>query len=292
MSDVRPTDMERERAIHSLRESYARGDLDDEQFEEKLNALFAVQSSAELRELLPAPHGTVARVLAPEIAVSSNDVDLVERQLSTGERVEWIGKPGTKRRFVPEDLAFIVGGAIAVVFGVLWVIGLVNGSGAFPVFPFLVVGSGVTYGRFFGGSSRKRRTVYAVTNRRILTIVRNWKGGGETVTAFYLRSIPNISTKAGGNGRGSVDFGMPTPGRSRNTYGWDPFGQSRRQETGGLSFVDIDDPHGVADLVERLRDEAPAPNVVQEPEPPKRSLPRADARLPFPPSAPESNSEP
>src|SRR4249919_2286629 len=124
MDGVRATDAERERAIHSLRESYARGDLDDAQFEERLNALFAVQSSAELRELLPATPGTQAHVLASAIAVSSTEVDLVERHLSTGERVEWVGKPDPKKRFAPGDLPFIVSGVAAVVFGILWVVGL------------------------------------------------------------------------------------------------------------------------------------------------------------------------
>ena len=217
----RVTEGERERAIHSLRESYARGDLDDEQFEQRLNALFAVGTSAELRELLPAEHGELAHVLAPTVAASSTDVETVERRLSPGEHVEWVGRPDPARRFSAEDKRLVPVGLGLLAFAIFWLVGAAEASGFFAVvgIPFLAVAMYTAFGRFFFKANRKRRTIYAVTNRRVLEIVRNWRGGGESVTAVYLRSIPNISTNAVADGRGTVEFGITSPawGETANT---------------------------------------------------------------------------
>jgi hypothetical protein len=236
-----------------------------EQFEQKLNALFAVETSAELRELLPAQHGELAHVLAPAVAASSTDLDTVERHLSAGEHVEWIGKPDPSRRFTAEDKRWVPISLGICAFAIFWVVGAAEASGFFAVVgvPFLAVSFYLAFGRLFYKANRKRRTVYVVTNRRVLTVVRNWRGGGESLDAAYLRSIPNISTTAVANGQGTVEFGIASPvwAETYNT-GLDLF---RGQRAGGVAFYDIDDPQGVADLVERLRDAAPAPPVVNEP---------------------------
>jgi hypothetical protein len=77
---------------------------------------------------------------------------------------------------------------------------------------------------------------------------------GERVEATYLRSIPNIATSAAADGTGSVEFGLssPTNGWYANS-GMEFFGRGQTASV-GVSFYDIEDPRGVADLVERLRE--------------------------------------
>jgi hypothetical protein len=75
--------------------------------------------------------------------------------------------------------------------------------------PFVSMGLYFVAGRFFYNAYRKRRTLYAVTDRRVLIVVQRRRG--EAVDATYLRAIPNISTSAGSDGRGSVRFGNTSP---------------------------------------------------------------------------------
>jgi hypothetical protein len=93
-----------------------------------------------------------------------------------------------------------------------------------------------------------------VTDRRVLAIVRGRRG--ESVDAANLRSIPSVSTVVGADGSGSVEFGPSSPaGRFYGNTGMELF--ARGQASGALvSFLDIADARGVADLVERLRDSA------------------------------------
>ena len=133
-----------------------------------------------------------------------------------------------------------------------------DAGGAGPFFalggiPFVIIGLYFIFGRFIYKARRKRRTIYAVTNQRVMTIVTGRHD--ESVEATYLRSIPTISTSAVSSGCGSVEFGRPSP-----MAGW--YGNSGMEffargqtASSGVSFYDIEDPRGVADMVERLRDE-------------------------------------
>jgi uncharacterized membrane protein len=250
------TDAERERAIRNLRERYARGALTNEEFDEKLDKLFAAKSRAELAELVP-DHADWADAPPPEIVATGSDLDTVERHLSSGERIEWVGRPDTAKHFTRGDVFLVPFSIMWGGFSIFWEASAIAG-GAGPFFalwgiPFVVIGLYFIFGRFIYKARRKRRTIYAVTNRRVMTIVRGRHD--ESVDATYLRSVPNISTSAVSNGRGSIEFGLSSP-----MTGW--YGNSGMEffargqmASSGVSFYDIEDPRGVADLVERLRDQ-------------------------------------
>jgi uncharacterized membrane protein len=249
------TDAERERAIRSLRESYARGALTNEDLDEKLDALFAARSRAELAELMP-DHGDWADTPPPEIAASGSDLDTVEQHLSSAERIEWVGRPDPAKHFTRGDVFLVPFSIMWGGFSIFWEASAISG-GAGPFFalwgiPFVVIGLYFIFGRFIYKARRKRRTIYAVTNRRVMTIVKGRHD--ESVEATYLRSIPNISTSAVSNGDGSVEFGLSSPMTgSYGNSGMEFFARGQMASS-GVSFYDIEDPRGVADLVERLRD--------------------------------------
>jgi uncharacterized membrane protein len=248
------TEVEREGTIRALRESYARGDLTNEEFDDKLNALFAARTSAEIRELRPVVDDA-ADAPAPPGSADPADFETVERHVSSGEQIEWVGKPDPTKRFARGDSFLIPFSIMWGGFALFWEAAAISSGSAFAVLwgvPFVLIGLYMIFGRFIYKSSRKRRTTYAVTDRRVMTIVRGRRG--ESVEATYLRSIPNISTSAVAGGRGSVDFGLSLP-----MAGW--YGNSGMEFLGrgqmgsaGVSFLDIEDPRGVADLVERLRE--------------------------------------
>jgi hypothetical protein len=172
--------------------------------------------------------------------------------LSSGEHIEWVGRPDPTKRFTPADRFLIPFSLLWGGFSIFWLVGATLAGGLFGLFgiPFAALGLYFIFGRFIYKADRKRRTVYAVTDRRVLEIVAGRKG--ESVSAVYLRSIPNISSSVVSNGEGCVEFGISSRMESHyaNT-GMEFFG--RGSTSGGVSFFDIEDPDGVADLVERLR---------------------------------------
>jgi uncharacterized membrane protein len=249
------TEAERERTIRALRESYARGDLTNEEFDDKLNALFAAQTSAELRDLQPVSNGGWADAPAPVSTPNPADLDTVERHLSPGEQIEWVGKPDPAKRFTRGDAFLIPFSIMWGGFALFWEAAAISSGSGFAVLwgiPFVVIGLYMIFGRFIYKASRKRRTKYAVTNRRVMTIVRGRRG--ESVEATYLRSIPNISTTAAAGGRGSVEFGLSSPMTGWYANSGMEFLGRGQMASAGVSFFDIEDPRGVADLVERLRE--------------------------------------
>jgi hypothetical protein len=163
-----------------------------------------------------------------------------------------VGNPDPKKHFTPSDKYVIPFSLAFFAFAVFWVVGASAAGGAFGLFgiPFLAVALYNVFGRFIYKANRKRRTIYAVTNRRVLEIVRSRRG--ESVHATYLRSIPNISTSADSDGHGSIEFVTnQAPYAHLANSGMEFFAQGRL--AGGVNFYDIEDPQGVADLVERLR---------------------------------------
>ena len=249
-------DAERERAIRRLREIYAGGGLTNEEFDAKLDGLFAATSRAELVDLMPDDDADWADALPLDVVASESDLDAVERHLLPSERVGWIGRPDPTKHFTRGDVFLIPFSIMWGGFAIFWEATAIT-AGAGPVFalwgiPFVVIGLYFIFGRFIYKARRKRRTIYAVTNRRVMTLVRG--RSDESVEAAALSSIPNISTSAASNGHGTVEFG-PSSSPSNGWYGnsgMEFF--ARGQLMSGVRFYDIEDPRSVADLVERLRD--------------------------------------
>jgi hypothetical protein len=177
----------------------------------------------------------------------------VERHLSSGERVEWLGRPDPSKHFTRSDVFLVPFSILWCGFAVVWeTIAISSGGGvlfALWGIPFVALGLYFVFGRFVAKASRARRTIYAVTNRRVLTIVRGRRG--ESVEAMYLASIPSISTNAASNGRGSVEFGSSSQAGWYANTGMELLNRGR---PAGSGFYDIEDADGVADLVARLRD--------------------------------------
>jgi hypothetical protein len=190
------------------------------------------------------------------ISVSGSDLESIERHLSSGERVQWAGRPDPSTHVNRGDAFLIPFSIMWGGFAIFWEASSIAGGAPilFDLFgvPFVAIGLYFMVGRFAYKANRKRRTLYAVTNRRVMVIVHGRRG--EAVDAANLRTLPSVSTTVGADCSGSVEFGASSP-RAR------PYGNSgmelftRGQGSGALvSFFDIDDPQGVADLVERLRD--------------------------------------
>lgn len=113
--------------------------------------------------------------------------------LDPGERLVWVGAPAGGLRLTPKGIGMSVFGVFFFGFSVFWTLGaaaplwggftgeMPRGMGWFFIFfplfglPFVAVGGYMLFGHYFHDAWRRRRTRYALTDRR--AIVTSWAGG-------------------------------------------------------------------------------------------------------------------
>ena len=193
----------------------------------------------------------------------------LQPQLSAGERIQWAAMPNPRVLFHSDDwyqipLSLLWGG-----FAIFWEAGVLGwwetNSKPHPMswfmslwgIPFIVVGQYLIWGRFAWDAWLKRRTYYAITDRRVLIFQEGWKRQRQFT---YIDSIPEISCE--GDSVGTIWLGAKLPafgGRGTKTRGW-----SRLGITDGVpTLADIDDVdsvyHLILDLREKIRTKSNQP---------------------------------
>jgi hypothetical protein len=137
-------------------------------------------------------------------------------------------------------------------FAIFWEVSVIA-SGA-PLFfwlwgvPFVAVGLYLIFGRFAYRAWLRRRTVYAVTDRRVLKLVR--RRSGDSVEALFLDAIPAVNRELRRDGSGSVLFGTASLQARANALL--PVAVAKVEGV-PLVFEDILDAAYVAELVTDLR---------------------------------------
>jgi hypothetical protein len=181
---------------------------------------------------------------------------LLQAELSGGESVLWTGKPNPRVVFHPSDWAVIPFSLMWGGFAIFWELGVLGmgpfgnkgSSWNFGVpwgIPFVIMGQYFIWGRFLYVAWKKARIVYALTNERILLVVRPPQS---RVLSLYLRSIPGVEKEIRSDGIGTLKFGETPPvwgGRGTKTA------SELYLNSPTPVFVDIDNAVGVADLVTR-----------------------------------------
>ena len=175
--------------------------------------------------------------------------------LSSDETIYWAGMPNPQKIFHTDDLAAIPVSLAWTAFFIFWESQAVSSGSIFMSLwgiPFLIVGNYLVWARFFVDAWLKRRTYYAVTNRRILILQEGWRA---KTAAMYVNSIPIIESE--GTDLGTLWFGPKLP-----VIG--PKG-SRTRAISRFSmgdvpvFADIDEVTSVQRLIISLRDKS-SPN--------------------------------
>jgi hypothetical protein len=178
----------------------------------------------------------------------------VEQELIGGERLLWSGRPDPSRHFDRSDRFLIPFSLLWGGFAIFWEASVIQEGWGFGVvwgIPFVAMGLYFIVGRFFVKARKKRRTHYAVTDRRVLSVER----GGPT-HATFLSAIPTVNSTIRSDGAGTVIFGNTS--WMQDSYantGLDFFG--RGYGTEAVGFYDIRDAREVVSLVNSLRDRAP-----------------------------------
>ncbi|GIF41513.1 hypothetical protein BC793_111126 [Actinoplanes xinjiangensis] len=152
----------------------------------------------------------------------------VESYLLPGERVLWEGAPMRHRLFRRTDVLLLPFSVVWCGFAIVWLVRALrsDGAGLFPLFgvPFVIVGVYLVAGRFLVRALASRRTVYTVTDGRV--VVRGGPTGARLTTA-YLRDLPPPVIAERPDGSGSLAFGgfpgigdVFTGGAKRGWRGW------------------------------------------------------------------------
>ena len=116
--------------------------------------------------------------------------------------------------------------------------------------PFVIIGQYLIWGRFLTDAWLKRKTYYAVTNRRVLIVQDGWK---HKVRSCYLEAIPEIVREGDGTGtlwlgqKISLFAGRRSPKRSMSRFDVDSYVPV---------LADIDDVDSVYRLIMELRERA------------------------------------
>lgn len=185
----------------------------------------------------------------------------IQLEMWSGESAHWAGMPNPKVIFHSDDWAAIPFTLLWTGFFVFWEAsalgywGTASRTGGADLFmslwgiPFLVIGNYLVWGRFLMDAWLKKRTYYAVTNRRVLILQEGWN---RKTNWMYLEAIPSIERE--GATTGTLWFGKKYPvlaGRGQKTRS-----MSRFEVSDIPVFADIDDVDGVQRLVQELRENA------------------------------------
>jgi hypothetical protein len=202
--------------------------------------------------------------------VDAQAAQKVQPELMSGESIYWAGMPDRRVIFHSDDWAAIPFSLIWTAFFVFWEAGALGywdrsspsgGSNTFMTLwgiPFLVMGNYLVWGRFLADARLKRRTYYAVTNRRLLVLQEGWKRKTSTI---FLREIPKIERE--GKMAGTLWFCPKYP-----------IVGPRRTKTRSVSrfsmddvtvFADISDVDSVYRLIMELREKEVARSTAVNP---------------------------
>lgn len=185
--------------------------------------------------------------------------DRFDSTLLPDEQVLWSGQPDPKALLTVADIFLIpfslLWGGMAIFMFAQVLLESLNGTHPAPLIFhlvalfFLLIAIYFIAGRFALKAWVKRRTFYAVTDRRILILS---EALGSRLQAVFIDTLPLVEKSVGRTGRGTVVFGTAPffTGLYRNT-GLDLFGGGLRQQV--PAFYDIPDAEQVAALVMRLR---------------------------------------
>lgn len=216
--------------------------------DEFTSALDDVLAAETLEEVLRAsPHHTLP---IPVSQMPSLGVETIHRQLLPDETIMWVGRPESNWQALLPILP------AAMFMGCFEVIATVSGPS-----PFFI-----TWGAFiFLFMVRKplsrivnaRRTVYAITTKRIVRVVR--RGRQDHIDTVPIRALTRVSVQVRPSGLGTITFpagsGNPSSSRSRS--------RNAQGSSDALSLINVPDASAIARLIGSIQTQAGQPQLPQ-----------------------------
>jgi hypothetical protein len=135
--------------------------------------------------------------------------ETLRQHLDPGERLLWSGQPRTGLRLRTQDAFLVPFSLLWCGFAIFWETSVLNRD-APPFFaiwgiPFVLVGLYIVFGRFFVDAKARGRTVYGVTNERILFV-----GGllARQIKSLPIKNLADITLTERRDGSGTITFGQ------------------------------------------------------------------------------------
>jgi len=187
---------------------------------------------------------------------------VIQPELLLGESVLWTGQPSPAKIFHKEDALLIPFSLLWGGFAIFWEAGVsgfwTSGSrmnepwtfGMIWGIPFVLVGQYLIWGRFIYAAWKKKRTYYAVTNRRVLAIQ---DGTTRRAASAYIDTLPTLTKEGTSGGIGTLRFAQADPLWPRGR-GWGVWDSMSVGDT--PVFIDIQDVDSVYRLVLDLREKS------------------------------------
>jgi hypothetical protein len=209
------------------------------------------------------PPSNYKRILRTIEMTTPVPLDMFSADVLPEERIEWTGQPNPKVILHAEDWTLIPFSLLWGGFAIFWLLGA---SGVWDIFasshpnhpfqyfgviwgtPFVVVGQYLIWGRFVYARWKKRRTFYALTNRRALIIQSGIKG--RTSSSAYFENLSIVEKRVRSDGIGIISFGGPVTGE----WQW-----GRNNSPRPPTFDDIDQADFVHRTAIKLLDQARKP---------------------------------
>ena len=194
--------------------------------------------------------------------INPNSMAAIQPELTSGESVMWAAQPKAGVIFHREDWYLIPFSLLWGGFAIFWeggvsgIWGFTKGQHGAPVFfmlwgvPFVLAGQYLIWGRFVYAAWLKKRTHYAVTNRRVIVVQNGWQ---RKMASCYLDSLPALIKDGGSNGIGTLRF-LQTPTIWARSRGWGAWNALNVE--GMPTFVDTEDVDFVYRLISDLREKA------------------------------------
>jgi hypothetical protein len=148
------------------------------------------------------------------------------RELNSGEKLLWSGRPPQGIRLRWMDLFFVPFGIVFMTIPLVGVIAAFNQQGPEALFalifitPFVLIGGFVAFGRFIVEKKQRAKTDYAITNERLLIRSGLWRS---QLKSLDLVNLSDITFTEYGNGGGRITLGS-VPWMFAMQSQMDPFG--------------------------------------------------------------------
>ena len=188
-------------------------------------------------------------ILDPMISFDfPEEQEILQPFLEKEEKILWIGLPKQGILFSWVDIFLIPFSILWGGFSFFWewmaLQGLMEGEEAFafifPIvgIPFVMVGLQLMIGRFFSDKRRRKNTIYALTNQRVLFKYK------EELSYYKLEDLRDIRVSEKKDGSGSVFF--------VDTYSTQPIFENTTWPSRKKQLVSFDQIQGVQEVHEQI----------------------------------------
>ena len=150
----------------------------------------------------------------------------IREHLEFGEKLLWSGQPRRGLMFRPYDV-FVIPFSLVWCGGIIFQVATTFRQDApiganLPAIPFVLFGLYLVFGRFIIDAMIRTRTLYAITDRRVVIVTGLFS---RNVRSIDLRGLTEMEILEGWRGRGTITFGTSSV-QATIMRGWPGTGKS------------------------------------------------------------------